>query len=196
MKNPNFFVAVPLPGAVKGQLKEKCDQMRMKYAYRKWVDGRDYHITLKFLGNCTSESLSLVKRQLSEAVKSAVPFTLFLQGVSHFGRSDAPRILWAGVKGELESLGRLQVAVEQAMAEVGFQPENRPYRPHVTLARQYQGEAVPFGEQAEAWGADWRSGEWTARSIVLYKTLFGQTPMYVPVQEFRFHSDRLSYDER
>ena len=188
MKTSNYFVAIPLPDTVKRELREKCEKLREKYVYRKWVDGRDYHITLKYLGACPPRQLALVKRQLSDAVRGAIPLALSLHGAGFFGRSDSPRVLWAGVRGERDVLDRLQSAVEKAMVSIGFPPEDRPYRPHVTLARQYQGEAVPFREQAAEWGADWSGEVWTVRSVVLYRSEPGQTPMYAPVEEVYFDS--------
>jgi len=190
-RSPNYFVAVPLPDAVKRQLRDKCEALREKYDYRKWVDGRDYHITLKYLGSCSQQNLTLVRRKLHAAVKDAAPFTLVLRGSGCFGRAESPRILWAGVREEGDHLRKLQSAVEAAMAEIGFLSENRPYSPHVTLARQYRGEAVPFGEQAAAWGADWTSEDWTVRSVVLYKSEPWRVPMYSPVEEVFFPSEQM-----
>lgn len=186
MRQPNYFIAVPLPDAVKRELKERSAKLRAAYDYRRWVHGQDYHITLKFLGPCAPQQLTEVRRALPAAVRGAAPFTLQLGGVGCFGRSDAPRILWAGVRGDLDVLRRLQAAAEAAVSPLGFPPEDRPYSPHVTLARQYQGAPVPFGEQAEAWGADWTCEPWTADSAVLYRTDFGQSPMYAVVDEVRF----------
>lgn len=188
LKTSNYFVAISLPDTVKRELKQKSEKQREKYVYRKWVDERDYHITLKYLGACPPQQLTLIKRQLTEAVRNASPFTLFLHGAGCFGRNDAPRVLWAGVRGERDALHRLQAAVEKAMVAIGFPAEDRPYRPHVTLARQYQGESVPFSEQAAQWGADWSGESWTVRTVVLYRSEPGQTPMYVPVEEVRFES--------
>jgi len=186
MRPPNYFVAVPLPDAVKRELQERCGRLKDKFDYRKWTHGRDYHITLKFFGNCPPQQLRPILREVSAAVRGTPAFTLSLQGIGYFGGGGSPRVLWAGVRGELEALGRLQSAVERAAAVLGFPPETRPYSPHVTLARQYQGTPVPFGEQAEAWGRDWESEAWTVRSVVLYRTDFGRTPMYAPVEEARF----------
>lgn len=186
MRTPNYFTAVPLPDAVKRMLKEKCGKLREKFPYSRWVDEQDYHITLKYLGACSQQQLTLVKRNLSEAVRSTASFELFLHGAGCFGRTESPRILWTDVRGGLDGLRRLQSAVEQAMEAAGFPPEDRPYRPHVTLARQYQGSPVPFSVQAEAWGTDWSGEPWTVRSVVLYRTELGRTPMYVPVEEVRF----------
>jgi len=178
MAEKTYFVAVPLPPAMKHALYEWTMRARGPDAFRKWVFEEDYHITLKYLGACDDARLQAVRDQL-EAIPGLAPFRLRLSGIGHFGRREAPRILWAGVEGELERLHELQAQVDQAMTAVGFEAENRPYRPHVTIAKNFQGTHFAMDRWTSRWSEVMGSQPaWTADSIVLYRTDLGSKPMY------------------
>jgi len=178
MAEKTYFTAVPLPPDMKRKLHVWKLRTRGADAYRKWVYEEDYHITLKYLGACDAARLQAVREQL-ESIRGGTPFTLRLTGIGYFGRKESPRILWAGVGGKLDKLHELQACVEKAMTAIGFEAENRPYRPHVTIAKNFQG--TPF--DMERWTSRWSEEmgvlpEWTADSIVLYRTDLGSHPIY------------------
>jgi 2'-5' RNA ligase len=123
-----LFVAVDLPTSVK----EELVALSCTIPTARWVRPEAMHLTLFFLGE--TESVEAVKTAL--AAVSAPPFTLTLRGVGHFppGTRRLPRVLWAGITPDPTLLG-LQEAIARALAGVGFPPEERPYHPHLTLAR-------------------------------------------------------------
>ena len=124
-----LFVAVPLPGEVKDQL----------FAIRppvvpglRLVCREDLHLTLHFLGERAGKE-EMIHDAL--ATVKASPFTITLTGVGQFPDEGSPQVLWAGVERN-PALSALHRAVGTALAEgIGFEPEERPYRPHVTLGR-------------------------------------------------------------
>lgn len=170
------FVAVPLPPDIKQMLHAWCERQRGEYPFRKWVYEEDFHVTLQFLGDCGAERLQRVKEELTRKIAQA-PFELRLSGIGTFGRREQPRILWAGVQGDLEALHKLQAEVVKAMHTLDFPAEDRPYRPHVTLSRNYQGTAFPYEELAAAW-QQLQVPSWRVETIHLYRTDLGNKPMY------------------
>jgi 2'-5' RNA ligase len=93
------------------------------------------HLTLHFLGDADTDRITAAL-----ATIAAAPFQLDLRGVGHFHSAGGAVTLWAGVELGAELL-RLHAAVGAALAGVGFEPEGRPYTPHVSLAR-CEAEAV------------------------------------------------------
>src|SRR5207249_3348772 len=87
------------------------------------------HLTLHYIGKAGVERMAAAL----EAVEFPA-FSLTFEGVGQFPSAGGAVTLWAGVTGSTE-LFRLHAAVEAALAGEGFQPETRPYSPHVTLAR-------------------------------------------------------------
>jgi 2'-5' RNA ligase len=146
----------------------------------------DYHLTLQFLGECTREQTGRIIAALTDLAKCQKPFALQIQGIGSFGRPEQPRILWAGVTGELDALHLLQRQVTERLSHIGFPPEDRPYRPHITLARKCQQTGFPSRDLAVFQPVEEAKAGWTVGEIVLYETRFGQTPMYHAVQHFPF----------
>ncbi|GGA47664.1 RNA 2',3'-cyclic phosphodiesterase [Paenibacillus physcomitrellae] len=187
------FVAVPLPDRIKQQLAAWCENQQSKLLFKKWVYHEDFHITVQFLGDIHPAKVPEIQHALSTAAAGIAPFRVKLAGTGIFGRPVQPRVLWAAVKEGREGLDRLHAAVTANLAPLGFIPEERPYSPHVTLARQFlsgqqEAEAGFQAEEAEF-------GSWEAASVVLYRTRMGRQPMYEVVAEAAFggngtHTDR------
>ncbi|MBI2400995.1 MAG: RNA 2',3'-cyclic phosphodiesterase [Deltaproteobacteria bacterium] len=71
---------------------------------------------------------------LEKAAQGIGPFNLELEGVGAFPNARAPRVIWAGIKKSSE-LEKLQKNVEERLSSIGFEPEDRPFTPHLTLCR-------------------------------------------------------------
>ena len=184
MNEKRYFIAVPLPDEAKRALFQFCDRRKMSFPFRRWVYEEDYHITLKYLGACAPTTLEQVKERLKVAVSGRDSFPISVAGWGYFGRSESPRILWAGVGGDLTALHSLQGKVESLMSEIGFEKENRPYRPHVTLAKHFE-EGQFSGTTMDAhWKQEFRNMSWGVSSIVLYRTDLHRIPMYVKEGEY------------
>jgi 2'-5' RNA ligase len=121
-----LFVALPLPAAVADVL--TALQPPVAAGVRP-TEAVDLHITLHFLGPV---DLDPVHQALGTIEASA--FTLRLGAAGHFALPGGRTILWLGVE-PTAPLIALHAAVGEALAGTGFRPEERPYVPHLTLAR-------------------------------------------------------------
>ena len=130
------FVAVELPEHAKSALAKIAGELRAAQIGGLRVSRAGaIHLTLKFLGDVPRERLDAIGGAVADASTQHGPFALTLSGVGAFPNERAPRVLWAGIGGDLDSLAALQASVEDALADIGFPRERRPYRPHLTLAR-------------------------------------------------------------
>jgi 2''-5'' RNA ligase len=175
------FAAVPVPGPIREQLQLWAEEVRGKTAFRKWVHPLDYHITLQFLGEVGEAKLVELRAALQTV--QAAPFTLRLHGAGLFGPLKAPRVLWAAVAGQKEELVSLHGKVLQATQPLGFVPEDRPYAPHITLART--GETGGVFDRAALSTAP-SGAQWTADRFVLMRTHMHASPMYEKLEEYFF----------
>ncbi|GIV58939.1 MAG: RNA 2',3'-cyclic phosphodiesterase [Rhodothermaceae bacterium] len=123
-----LFVALDVPRPVRRKL---LGLMRPRPGVR-WVREEQLHLTLRFLGH-VEEAMERAVRERLDAVQAA-PFSLRLGGTGVFPGPARPRVLWVGAHAEAGLLS-LQQAVEAAVVDAGLPPENRPFHPHVTLAR-------------------------------------------------------------
>lgn len=129
------FIAVPLPPEVKERLAEAQRRLRPAAPEVKWVAMDSFHITLKFLGGVAPDRLQETWQEVAADLRGAAGFTLHLVGAGAFPSAVRPRVLWAGIAQGAEELVRLAARTERACAACGFDPENRPFRAHVTLGR-------------------------------------------------------------
>ncbi|OBZ09102.1 2'-5' RNA ligase [Bacillus sp. FJAT-27264] len=188
-----LFVAVPLPPAIGEPLGSLCRSLATEVSFAKWTHPKDYHITLQFLGDTAKQDIPALIAALKKVAAVGEPFELSLEGFNTFGLPASPRVLWAGLGGELEKLHALQSAVTSATLPLGFVAEDRPYTPHLTLARKYRGdipckaEFVEFSEVLRQKREHLSSiRHWTVDGLVLYATRMCAIPMYENVENMTF----------
>jgi 2'-5' RNA ligase len=183
----HVFLAVPLPDPIKQQISEWSQQIRKLLSFKKWVLPADYHITVKFLGGIDEETLVKLKPLISEIMVTQSVFSLQVERLNTFGKGSSPRILWAEVKGELNALHILQKRVDQATQCLGFASENRPYTPHLTLAKNFSLHgAFESNKLDQAITYQPPQLQWEVKEFVLYQTHLGSEPMYEALDVFAF----------
>ena len=130
------FVAIELPRNVKKGLEQIEYQVKQGgYTGIKWVNPEGIHVTLKFLGNISSEQIIEISKGLEETTQEVSPFHLEIAGLGAFPNLRQPRVLWIAISGEVAKLSRLQQKIDSLLASCGFPKESRPFVPHLTLAR-------------------------------------------------------------
>lgn len=130
------FVALDLPGSVKQALGDLIAAMSRENAGVRWVRAEAIHLTLKFLGDVDESRLGDVSAVVDRAAAAVGPVPLSLDAVGAFPDTRRARVIWAGLAGETGALAALQAAVDAGLAEAGFEPERRPFLPHLTLGRR------------------------------------------------------------
>ncbi len=130
------FVAVPVSPAAKVALRNVV-RLLSADAPRgvRWIDPEGIDLTLKFLGNVESSRVADITAAMRRSVQGVPPFRLHLSGLGMFPNEKRPRVLWAGVHGGVDPLQMLQHRIEDAMADLGFLREGRPFSPHLTMGR-------------------------------------------------------------
>ena len=130
------FVAVGISDDARQQLIDAVDRIRSQVPDGiQWANPAGMHLTLKFLGNIPASGLDPLLDCLVPVGQESDPFRLNLSNLGMFPNHRKPRVLWAGVEGNLDALSRLQQSAENAINALGYPPEQRPFRPHITLGR-------------------------------------------------------------
>ncbi|HEX4640570.1 MAG TPA: RNA 2',3'-cyclic phosphodiesterase [Chthoniobacterales bacterium] len=124
-----LFVSIELPDSVTSTL-AACDPHIRGV---RWLELRQMHLTLAFLGNVSTE----IQETLSEKLRaiSWKSFFLPLIGLGTFPTKGWPKIIWIGVGTGHPHLFQLHKRVQEALLAVGLEPDLRSFHPHVTLAR-------------------------------------------------------------
>jgi RNA 2',3'-cyclic 3'-phosphodiesterase len=123
-----LFVAIPLPA----DLKAKLAGLRTELDGARWTPSQNMHLTLRFLGETQEAAAEDLARALPLIAFEA--FQVEISGVGTFPNAREPRVLYARVVPN-PFLTSLQQQVQRVTESLGFEPEGRPYRPHITLAR-------------------------------------------------------------
>jgi RNA 2',3'-cyclic 3'-phosphodiesterase len=106
----------------------------------------DLHMTLVFLGLISDGQLRGIEA-VADAIRGKA-FTLQIDGLGYWSR---PRILWAGPRQTPEPLSQLVFDLQNGLKACGFEPEKRPYQPHVTLYRKAMHAQAMVIEPAIEW---------------------------------------------
>lgn len=186
-----LFVALEVPAAVKQAAAEVMGRLKGAGEDVKWVRPEGMHLTLKFLGETPEDLLPELCRSLDQACRGREALSLKLAGCGAFPGVRSPRVVWLGLGGEMEELAGLAAAVEEALVGLGFPPEGRPFRPHLTLGRVRSGRrgrkggrkssAAPLG-RAIVELARWRGPAFQAESVALMQsTLTPAGAVYRPL---------------
>lgn len=132
------FVALNLPQDAKNVLSQAMQQLQEELPDGiRWVRPDGIHLTLKFLGDVDAGQVEPVLSAMGRvaSLDEHSPFDLELTRLGMFPNAREPRVLWAGVGGDIPALTMLQESVDEAISGLGFPPERRPFRPHLTLGR-------------------------------------------------------------
>jgi 2'-5' RNA ligase len=128
-----LFIAIEIPQSIRSNFASLLKEFRAIAPQLKWVRAENLHVTLKFLGETESAKLGALQNVLS-AVRSAEPVNLEFRGLGFFPHEKRPRVFWAGMEAST-NLKTLAADIDQAVHRLGFSLEERPFTPHLTLAR-------------------------------------------------------------
>lgn len=129
------FIAVELPDDVRTYLAREITRLSRAVPGVRWVDPASLHLTLAFLGELDDEALAAAMTATEKAATASAPFTLRTGALGTFGPQRAPSVIWIGIEGETKRLLAVQDALAQYLEDTGFPREQRPFSPHLTLAR-------------------------------------------------------------
>ena len=177
-----LFVALDLPADAREALVEWRDDAFARRDDVRLVDPAALHVTLVFLGYLPEEEIERVR----ELMRGAVPADDATPVLTAMGVRPVPpkrtRLFALDLADEDDRAGRVQAAVSDALEAARlFEPEKRPFWPHVTLARVRKGaRAAPFGGPAPP------SDPWRAQAVTLYRSrLSPRGARYEPLERLQ-----------
>jgi len=131
------FCAIEIPENVSRQVAEHTWKLKARFpnAAASWSREGKFHLTLKFLGNVPQDRIELVSRAAAQATENSTHLLVKVAGTGVFPKHGPPRVLWIGMEDSRGKLGELQMELERACEPLGFPREERPFHPHLTIAR-------------------------------------------------------------
>ncbi|MFJ8989101.1 RNA 2',3'-cyclic phosphodiesterase [Streptomyces sp. NPDC102279] len=138
------FIALAPPDQAKEELAAALGPAYASHPEMRWNRIEDWHITLAFLGELPAGTVPLLRPPLAALAAKRPSPSVALHGSGTFD----DRVLWSGIDGDLSELHELAADVRTAVRNCGISFEERPLRPHLTLARARRGDHASAAEIA------------------------------------------------
>lgn len=139
----------------------------------RWTRPEQTHLTLAFLGDVSNDRIADLKQVLAETASSFAPFTVDVHGIGGFPRAQRPRVVWAGVSGDSTPLiEKMHHLLWQQLEPIKPKPkpEDRPFHPHLTLARVPGPQPPKIADWMER-HAGWNFGPWPVHEMALIQSV-------------------------
>ena len=173
-----LFVALDFPPGVRERLREPQAILKKSSARLSLVDPSIIHMTLKFIGEVSAEQADQIRESLRTLSYGSFGITIAGIGANN---SRQPRVIWCTVSDGGKSAG-LHDLIETALVPWGIPRDDRPFRPHATLARVRQYDPSLLARMQEIPRKDY--GSFTVQAWQLKKsTLTPQGPLYDTILE-------------
>jgi RNA 2',3'-cyclic 3'-phosphodiesterase len=192
-----LFVAVELGPRGRERASVLVESLSAHSPRSKWVRPEAIHVTLAFLGSSgplgidPGERPRAIEAALAAATPGAHRFYLGLGGGGSFGPTRTPRVLWAGLSGDVAALLDLERAVRRALEPLGYTGDDRPFAPHVTLARARERRGDPGLAVAAAKLHDERTEPDPVTELVLFQSeLTRAGPRHIALARLALGGDR------
>jgi len=101
----------------------------------KWTQIENLHLTLKFLGEVDEGKKETVSQKIRQSTAGVKIIEIDFDKLGVFPKPSLPRVLWLGARKGAEQLEVLAQKIENSLAEIGFEKEERPFSAHLTLGR-------------------------------------------------------------
>ncbi len=181
------FLAFDIPDKLKSEFASVIELLAPKVKGIRWLTPERIHCTLRFFGDVEEE---LLLGKLSDVIEREVrhqsPIHLQGHGIGIFPNWRYPRVLWAGLIGETDSMMSLHAKLEQAFSDFGFKKDPRALRLHLTLGRaksafKDKAALVTLVEKM----AEEEFSSFDINELVLYKSeLTKEGPIYTALRRF------------
>jgi len=133
-----IFIGIDLDPEVRGRIQRFLEGVEGFAPEARWMRPESLHITVKFIGEQPPERVEAITERLRRLESSA--FEIRAGGYGFFPTAKAPRVFWIGIHAG-QQLAELAGSIDIATAELGVPREDRPYSPHLTLARAVAGRS-------------------------------------------------------
>jgi len=130
------FIAIEMSPEIHEKLEDVITQVKdkLKGLPVRWVQAKNIHLTLKFLGDVSVSNLQALKESLDAETLGRLPFEISVGGLGVFPSYHRPRVIWVGIDAPQE-LFSLQRRIELEAENLGYAHEEQKFSPHLTLGR-------------------------------------------------------------
>jgi RNA 2',3'-cyclic 3'-phosphodiesterase len=180
-----IFIGIDLDPEVRGRLSRFLEGVESFAPEARWVRPESLHVTLKFIGEQKPEQVEAIAERLRRVEGNA--FEIRFAGYGYFPTAKAARVFWIGIQAGPQ-LADLAANIDVAVAELGIPREDRPYSPHMTLARGGAGKRSGSSKQQKNDRSNTTFATLDKRLAAMGELDFGS----MTAKEFIFYQSQLS----
>jgi len=180
------FIAIELPDEIKDHLSRLQQDLKAAQADVKWVEPKNIHLTLKFLGEIDDKKLDGITKITEDTCGQKNRFPARICSLGAFPKTESPRVIWVGIDTGDKEVKQIAKELEERIAKIGIPKEGKLFSSHITIGRTrsslgreklVQGlnnKAVLGGEKIEFY----------VTKITLFRsTLTPKGPIYEPIRK-------------
>lgn len=131
-----LFIGIELPLQIKHMLNDISETLKNRLdSTARWVAKDNIHLTLKFLGDTPEDKVDAIETAVEVAVQEFRKFYFTLGEMGAFPNARKARVTWVGIYHGAPELVELGKAIEISLEPLGYKPELKELKPHITLAR-------------------------------------------------------------
>jgi 2'-5' RNA ligase len=158
-----LFIALDIDDAIRQRITRFVEEVRNFAPDGRWVKPESLHVTLKFVGEQPDPAIEKVKHELTSI--STASTKIHFRGFGFFPTPKSARVFWIGMDSGPE-LAQLAAIIDDKIASLGISKEDRPFSPHLTLARAGGGSGSPR----------WRRGDGPNRTFQMLQEKLAALP--------------------
>lgn len=165
------FCAINLPLVIREMVMAHSLRLRKSVpeAQASWSRPDNIHLTLKFLGEIPQTRVEELSRAAANAATDQGSFPISVHGSGVFPTHGQPRVLWIGIEDLKGKLGEVYRRLEDECAKVGFKKEERPFHPHLTVARLRKPQHARTLADAHK-AMEFEPAEWTVSELLVIRS--------------------------
>ncbi|MDD4980379.1 MAG: RNA 2',3'-cyclic phosphodiesterase [Candidatus Omnitrophica bacterium] len=186
IKSMRTFIAIELPAEIKDYLSQLQGELKTCGADVKWVEPKNIHLTLKFLGEVGDEKLDKITQIIQDVASEKNRFPLCICSLGAFPRIESPRVIWVGVDSGDKETEQIAKELEEKISGIGIPKEDRVFSCHITIGRI----RTPHNREKlvrilkDKTGSGGKNLEFEVNKITLFKsTLTPKGPLYEALKE-------------
>jgi RNA 2',3'-cyclic 3'-phosphodiesterase len=130
-----LFIAWPLAREVEHELGRISFLLKQKGGRISWVKPDNIHLTARFLGDTDENLVPQIASLIDAVATTSEQIDCRLDCLGAFPDMKRPRVIWAGIGGNLEAMQQMADALEHGVRKLGFEKETKRFKPHLTLGR-------------------------------------------------------------
>ena len=191
METIRTFVAIELTQEIKDTISCVIDALKREGGTIRWVEPRNLHLTLKFLGNIGSNRIDETMECIKTSCNGIHRFDITVRDVGTFPNLKRPKVIWIGVEEDGNMLKSLYERMEDKFEKIGIERENRGFSPHLTVGRVRTPRGLE-GVLARMDKIEFETRKMEVDRIVLMKSdIRHQGPIYSPLGSVELEAQQI-----